>query len=727
MAATLTGRDISRYTSSSTLYTSSSTEYHNKIYSNGRIDSSYEYQFSGSTGSTATHTDYYGQWWIQNSGTSNGVYWADLAVHWYNSTDPQAIGTNQVFRISTSNGQDFNIGTSAYGSTTIADASGSGNDVVDSSNTATMGPTLLGKDGDDTLIGNDAHADSIFGGSGNDSLEGRGGDDYLYGQMGNDTLNGGAGIDIALYFSVTSQFTVTHGSAADRYTVSGPEGTDQLISIEYIQFAGAAPVTIESLVPPIISGTADNDSLTGSSRDDILDGLAGNDQLTGLAGNDTLRGGSGNDILDGGAGIDNMIGGLGNDIYIVDNTADITSETSSLSTEIDQVKSSVTRTLGGNIENLILTGVSAINGAGNILNNILYANIGNNVLNGGAGTDTVSYLYGAMTNTGVTVSLASTIAQNTVGSGSDTLVGIENLTGSNFNDTLTGNALVNVLNGGVGADKLSGGNGSDVYYVDSIGDRVSETNPLANTGGTDLVNSSLAAYSLTANVENGRILSTGAANLTGNGLNNVLYANTGNNVLDGGAGIDTVSYLYGAMPSIGVKISLAGTTAQTTIGSGSDMLLNIENLTGSNNGDTLIGNASNNTLNGGSGNDVLNGGAGNDIIIGGSGVDSLTGGTGNDLFKFIVYSDMGLGVTRDVIIGFVVGQDKIDLSAIDANTGLPRDQAFTFMTTPFSAAGQVSYSGGIISINTNADTAAEFQIQLTGVVPASLTASDFVL
>jgi hypothetical protein len=98
------------------------------------------------------------------------------------------------------------------------------------------------------------------------------------------------------------------------------------------------------------------------------------------------------------------------------------------------------------------------------------------------------------------------------------------------------------------------------------------------TGGTDTVYSTLAAYTLTANVENGRILATVAANLTGNTLNNVLYAGAGNNVLNGGSGTDTVSYAYGLAGTTGVTVSLAVSTAQATGGSGSDTLTSIENL-----------------------------------------------------------------------------------------------------------------------------------------------------
>ena len=109
--------------------------------------------------------------------------------------------------------------------------------------------------------------------------------------------------------------------------------------------------------------------------------------LTGTSGNDTLTGGAGNDILDGKAGIDTMIGGTGNDTYYVDNVKDVVTELASQGTDL--VNSSITYTLGANVENLTLTGTAAINGTGNTLNNVISGNTGNNVLNGGAGDDII--------------------------------------------------------------------------------------------------------------------------------------------------------------------------------------------------------------------------------------------------------------------------------------------------------------------------------------------------
>ncbi|MCX7255588.1 MAG: type I secretion C-terminal target domain-containing protein, partial [Polaromonas sp.] len=279
-------------------------------------------------------------------------------------------------------------------------------------------------------------------------------------------------------------------------------------------------------------------------------------------------------------------------------------------------------------------------------------------------------------------------------------------------------------------DTLSGGDGSDTYYVDNAGDVVSETNAVLSTGGNDLVFSSLSAYTLSANVENGRINTTGTASLTGNALNNSLYAGAGSNVLDGAAGTDTVSYQYA---TAGVTVSLAITAAQATGGSGSDTLLNIENLTGGNYADKLTGSTGNNYLNGGAGNDILNGGAGNDILTGGLGADQLTGGTGADRFDFNLLTETGLtSTTWDTITDFKTSEgDKIDLLGVDANTALTGDQAFTFLgsVSAFTgdATGKLRFDAVTHTLygSTDADTAAEFAIVLTGV--NSLSTTDFLL
>lgn len=350
----------------------------------------------------------------------------------------------------------------------------------------------------------------------------------------------------------------------------------------------------------------------------VLGGTTGNDRLTGSVGADSLSGGSGADTLDGATGPDTLAGGNGSDVFYVDDAGDIVSETSSSSATggIDTVYSALSSyTLGSNVENGVINTTVAANLTGNSLSNFLHAGAGDNRIDGGTGTDWVSYQSGLLADatSGVVVSLALTTVQITGGSGSDILLNIENLQGSRLADRLTGNSSSNVLDGLEGADTLSGGSGSDTYYVDHAGDVVIETTS-GTTGGTDIVFTSLAAYTLPGNVERGRINTSGAANLTGNTGSNVLYAGIGNNVLNGSSGTDTVSYLYGLAPDTltGVTVSLGTSSAQATASSGTDTLIAIECLEGSALADTLGGNSGANTLNGAAGADTMSGGDGSD-------------------------------------------------------------------------------------------------------------------
>ncbi|MCY1370203.1 RTX calcium-binding nonapeptide repeat (4 copies) [compost metagenome] len=159
-----------------------------------------------------------------------------------------------------------------------------------------------------------------------------------------------------------------------------------------------------------------------------------------------------------------------------------------------------------------------------------------------------------------------------------------------------------------------------------------------------------------------------------------------------------------------MNASLAVTTAQATGGSGSDTLLNFENLVGSNFNDILTGNAASN---------ILDGGLGNDVLIGGAGADHLFGGAGLDRFDFNALGEMGVGALRDVVRDFKrVEGDKIDLSTLDANVATAANDAFTFIGgSAFSAnaTGQLRFANGILFGSTDADAAAEFEIGLVGV------------
>jgi Ca2+-binding RTX toxin-like protein len=291
---------------------------------------------------------------------------------------------------------------------------------------------------------------------------------------------------------------------------------------------------------------------------------------------------------------------------------------------------------------------------------------------------------------------------------------ITDLAGNAFagiKDKTTLNFATDSRNGGDGNDVLSGGAGDDVLYGGGGND------VLNGRDGNDILNGGDGADTLKAG-KGDDILDGGSGSdiMEGGQGNDTYYVdNSGDVVKESGGGIDTVissvSFILGTQQE---NLTLRGAAEINGTGNG---LANV-----------LIGNSVNNVLDGGAGDDILNGGLGDDTLIGGAGRDVLTGGGGNDIFDFNSLRDLGLGAdNRDVITDFISGQDKIDLSTIDANRALAGDQAFDFITTAFTAAGQISYNNGIISINMDADAASEFEIELTGTVPASLSAADFVL
>ncbi|WP_185993737.1 beta strand repeat-containing protein [Variovorax sp. KBS0712] len=559
----------------------------------------------------------------------------------------------------------------------VTELANEGTDLVQSTITYTLGMNLENL----TLTGAEA-----IDGTGNaldNLLTGNAANNTLLGGAGNDTLNGGAGIDMLAGGAGNDIYLVDH--VADLVTELVNEGTDIVqSSVSY-----ALGANIENLT--LIGAETINGA--GNALDNVL---------TGNAANNILNGGAGNDTLNGATGADTMVGGIGNDTYYVDNASDVVAELTGEGT--DTVRATVTHTLGANVENLIIDTQASINATGNALDNVVsVGGIGNNVIDGLGGIDTVSYGYAT---SAVTVSLAVATAQVTGGSGSDTLLNIENLTGSAYNDKLTGNAGANVLSGGAGADTLIGGAGNDTYVVDAAGDVITEltnegtdlvqstvtytlganvenltltgTSAIDGTGntqdnaitgnaanntlnggaGNDTLNGgagidtlvggigndtyyvdnagdvvtelagegidtvyAYVSHTLAANVENLRLHTTGAINATGNALNNALYAGDGDNVLTGGDGVDAASYIYATS---GVTVSLAIAAAQATGGSGTDTLVGIESLTGSNFNDTLTGDGGANVLNGAAGADVMRGGVGNDSYYVDNAGDAIT-------------------------------------------------------------------------------------------------------
>lgn len=136
-------------------------------------------------------------------------------------------------------------------------------------------------------------------------------------------------------------------------------------------------------------------TVNGTSGSDTLNGGDGNDTLNGLAGNDILHGYAGNDRLNGGNGNDTMTGGTGDDSYVVNSALDVVLE--NLNEGADTILSSITYILGANVENLALTGLAAIGGTGNGLDNELTGNSASNILTGKAGSDRLNGKAGADT------------------------------------------------------------------------------------------------------------------------------------------------------------------------------------------------------------------------------------------------------------------------------------------------------------------------------------------
>ena len=297
------------------------------------------------------------------------------------------------------------------------------------------------------------------------------------------------------------------------------------------------------------------------------------------------------------------------------------------------------------------------NAIGSEYGDMIFGNLFNNILNGGAGVDT---MIGGAGNDTYYVDSASDFVTESVGEGADlvyasttftlgnnveslTLTGTASIngTGNGLNNTITGNSGNNTLNGGTGNDTLIGGAGNDTYVVDSLTDTINE-DPGA---GTDLVQSNIS-FSLAAltNLENLTLTGNGAIDGTGNGLNNTITGNGGNNTLNGGAGIDT---LIGGLGNDTYVVDSATDTITELSGGGTDTvrssvtftlattpLANIENLTltgtaainGTGNGlnNTLTGNSAANVLNGGVGNDTMAGGLGNDTYVVNSALDVVT-------------------------------------------------------------------------------------------------------
>lgn len=378
----------------------------------------------------------------------------------------------------------------------------------------------------------------------------------------------------------------------------------------------------------IIANFADgNDALI--IQDDVLqasyiDGGGGDDNLVGGGGSDTLLGGDGNDVLVGGDGNDSLVGGL--------------------------------------------------------LADQLSGGLGADTIDGGEGSDTVDY---SAANTALKIGVQVTISQDGSATSSggeadgDRLISIENVIGTAFDDRIDAAAMSeNVyLEGGAGRDSLTGGDGDDIlmggdgadtlrggegknatsyitswagvdvnlnrvfqYGGEAEGDSLSDIQAIQGTTFNDVLVGSADANQFDAGEGDDTIEGNVGTDLVlaGSGNDKVLALGDGD-TLDGGAGIDTLSYEK-ATKAIAVNLLLYGQpddnkdrihielSPQLTFNGFSTF----ENLTGSKFDDTLGGDNCANVVDGGNGADTLRGEGGDDTLIGGVGSDRLEGGSGYD-------------------------------------------------------------------------------------------------
>jgi trimeric autotransporter adhesin len=556
-----------------------------------------------------------------------------------------------------------------------------------------MATSVFGTAGNDTLVGTGTD-DRMLALDGNDSVSGLGGNDTLDGGAGADTMVGGAGND-----------TYIVDNAADVVTELAAEGADSVLSsISYALANNVESLTLTGAAA--INGTGNTlaNTLIGNDAANVLDGGTGNDTMRGGIGNDTyivdaagdsvaenanegidtvmssitmtlgsnfenltLTGtaavnGTGNTLdntLTGNSAANVLTGGAGNDTYYV-GTGDTVTEAAAAGT--DTVYVGVTWTLATNVENLTLTGTTAVNGTGNASANLIIGNSANNTLDGSTGADT---LQGGAGNDTYQVDSTADVIVEAANEGTDVVnasvtttlaANVENLTLTGTTAINgTGNALDNVLTGNSAINVLTGGAGDDTYYVTS-GDTTTE----AVSAGTDTVFAGLT-WTLAANVENLTLTGTTAINGTGNALANVITGNSAANVLTGGAGDDT--YVVGT-----------GDTTIEAAGGGTDtvqagvtwtLAAEVENLTltgttainGTGNAlaNWFVGNTAVNTLTGGDGNDTLDGGAGN---------DSLAGGLGNDTYVVDSASDV---ITEAASAGTDTVQSTVTLTLTSNN------------------------------------------------------------
>ena len=462
---------------------------------------------------------------------------------------------------------------------------------------------LTGGDGDDELVGG-AGDDTLSGGAGEDDLEGSAGDDTLEGGAGADELDGGddaatgentlsyASSDAGVAVNLTSASVSGGHAQGDEIAVyddidhDGDELTDSDGDNNNLDDTDTDRIDVATFRK--VTGSDHNDSITGDYRMNVLNGMGGDDTIRGQAGWDMLIGGSGADRLDGGES-----GGREAD-------PDADPEVTALAEDVDwavyrhaeggvMVDLNTMRGTGGDAMGDVLTNIELVWGSEDEENGDTFiASAGADLIHGDLGSDTVSYETSKM---GVTVvlsdqhddgefvtrgaapadtvittataalgvgtpdeELADAIAMddgdgnvpddpedNVNGAAGDRLGGIENLTGSNYDDTLTGDGNDNTLMGGNGQDVLIGGDGDDTLHGGAGDDDGGAAGVgLSGGAGDDMLDGGAGDDELDGGADNDTLLGgAGDDVLDGDVGNDKLNGGTGDDELTGGDGDDT--------------------------------------------------------------------------------------------------------------------------------------------------------------------------------------------
>ncbi|NES22541.1 MAG: calcium-binding protein [Symploca sp. SIO3E6] len=486
---------------------------------------------------------------------------------------------------------------------------------------------LLGETGNDRLYGDDG-SDNLDGGAGNDRLDGGDGSDILLGGEGTDHLFGGAGVD---YFD-GGEGTDTVHFTYDKFAITADLSQNRAT---YINHAGVE--VVETLV--------NIENLVGTAFDDVL---------IGDNGNNWLRGNAGIDYFDGGEGIDTVN-------FTHENFAVNVDLSQNRATYIDDAGVEVVETLI-NIENLVGTAFNDVL-IGDDGNNWLQGNGGVDYFDGGEGIDIVSF----KGKFAITADLSQGHATYIDDAGVEiveTLINIESLIGTAFNDRLIGDDGNNWFRGNGGADYIDGGEGTDIVIFN---EKFAITADLSQDRATYTNDAGVEVVKTLINIENlgGSIFDD---ILIGDNGNNVLFGSAGIDYFDGGAGIDTVNFAY---EKYAITADLSQSHATYINDAGVEVvetLINIENLGGTAFDDILIGDDGSNVFNASKGDDLL------------------TGGAGADKFNFSFF-DQGI----DTITDFNSTQgDRIQVSASSFGGGLTLGMLDTEEFTIGSAATKVS-------------------------------------